>query len=310
MPGIFERITSLSGTEFAKATNLAHQTYQTRMATHGHTGRALVETVAHVCRNHPGLVGIGVGLLVEHLLAEDKKHYDKTHLTDGTPIPGADPKAAAPLAPPIDPTNPHHGLHLPFKEIHLANLRPGHVAWEVFGGILLLKVAATGVRMFRHKHQGQPWFSHAAKVHLFSGALGAYYLTKSLKAPRPSAWRNAAAALFLTDALKPVFRPDKNWRAAADQVVPAQPAQVAQVVSIAPVAPAPAAANQTAAAFEPQTPAERARAAAMYAAQNPSDQPLSFEGHGAVVAPVNVGPAPVETAPPPPPTYTDAPLSH
>ncbi len=309
MPGIFERITSLSGTEFAKATNLAHQTYQTRMATHGHTGRALVETVAHVCRNHPGLVGIGVGLLVEHFLAEEKKHYEKTHLADGTPIPGADPKATAPLAPAVDPIHPHavKGAHLPFKQIHLANLRPGHVAWEVFGGILLLKIAATGVRMFRHKHQEAPWFAHAARVHLFSGAFGAYYVTKAFQAPRPSAWRNAAAALFLTDALKPVFRPDKNFRPAVQPMTPAQPAQVANVTPIAAPAPVPPpAANESGGRdpmADPQTPAERARAAAMYAAAHPETAPQSYEGHGQVTQPVNVGE-------PTPQATMDSPILH
>src|SRR5476649_1541175 len=79
MAGIFERITSLAGTEAAKAINLAHEHFQLRMGEHGHTGRALIETVAEVCRNHPNLVGIAVGLMVEQLLVEEK-HRHEAHL--------------------------------------------------------------------------------------------------------------------------------------------------------------------------------------------------------------------------------------
>jgi hypothetical protein len=289
MPGIFERISSLSGTELAKATNLAHNTFQGRMAEHGHTGRALVETVAHVCRNHPGLVGLGVGLMVEQLLAHEKKHFDQTHTPDGAPLPGME-KHPQGDNPPIGAPTPHPlNAHVPYANIRLSHIRPGHIAGEVFGGLVLLKIAATGIRMFRHKHQGESWFQHAARIHLFSGSLGAYYLAKSLKQPRPSAWTNAAAALFLTDALKPVLKRDKNWRPPVEPHVPARAAQVAEV---APVAPQTAAPGQ-----RPQTAAEMARAAAMYQASPaqpaaaPPSQPeaQSFEGHGQVTQPVSLG---------------------
>ena len=282
MSGLFERLTSLSGTELAKATNLAHQTYQSRMATHGHTGRALVETVAHVCRNHPGLVGIGVGLVVEQFLAHEKQVYDKTHAPDGTPLPGAQPAPGQPLPHPIN-----HDL--PLHEIKLANLRPGHIAGEVFGALVLLKIASTGVRMFRHKHQGETWFNHAARIHLFSGSIGAYYLVKSLKARKPSAWTNAFAALFITDALKPVLKRDPKWRPAPGVQTTAEPAHIAEVT------PLPAAAPVDPAV---ETPAARARAAALYAAQHqqaaPEPPPQTFEGHGEVTQPVSIGGETVE----------------
>ena len=281
MSGLFERITSLSGTELAKATNLAHQTYQSRMATHGHTGRALVETVAHVCRNHPGLVGIGVGLLVEQLLAHEKHVYDKTHAPDGTPLPGV---SVAPKPAPGQPLPHPINHHLPLHEIKLANLRPGHIAGEVFGALVLLKIASTGVRMFRHKHQGETWFNHAARIHLFSGSIGAYYLVKSLKSKKPSAWTNALAALFLTDALKPVLKRDPKWRPSPEMARQAEPEHVAEVTQL-PVTPAEP---------RPDTPAERARAAALYAAQQQqaataAPQPQTFEGHGEVTQPVSIG---------------------
>ena len=43
--GVIEKIGSLAGTEMAKAVNLAHETFQDRVGEHGHTGRALGETV-------------------------------------------------------------------------------------------------------------------------------------------------------------------------------------------------------------------------------------------------------------------------
>jgi hypothetical protein len=286
MSGLFERLTSLSGTELAKATNLAHQTYQSRMSTHGHTGRALVETVAHVCRNHPGLVGIGVGLVVEQLLAHEKHIYDKTHAPDGTPLPGVQP-APAPGQPLPHPIN----HHLPLHEIKLANLRPGHIAGEVFGALVLLKIASTGVRMFRHKHQGETWFNHAARIHLFSGSIGAYYLVKSLTLKKPSAWTNAFAALFITDALKPVLKRDPKWRPAPGMQTSAEPAHLAEVTPL-PVAAAP---------VDVDTPAARARAAALYAARPqqaaPEPAPPPFEGHGEVTQPVSIGGDAVEAQP-------------
>ena len=76
MAGIMERVGALAGTELSKAVDLAHRTYQDRMGVHRHTGRALVETVAEVCRNHPNLVGVGAGLLVEQLLVQEKQRHD------------------------------------------------------------------------------------------------------------------------------------------------------------------------------------------------------------------------------------------
>ena len=226
MAGIIERIGSLAGTELAKAVNLAHSHYTARMNVHGHTGRALVETVAEVCRNHPNLVGIGVGLLVEQLLTEEKKHHDAqvrareeapptpVDPVTGEPVPAppADPHAIpGPASTPTDPSHPDHPdhhLHLPTlhaPSVRLSNLKPGKTAWEVFGALMALKIASFTARLFKRDH-ADVWFAPAARIHLISGSLATYYFVKSARSPKLSAWRNAAIALFATDALKPVLK--------------------------------------------------------------------------------------------------------
>lgn len=231
MSGIFERVASLAGSEVAQATNLFHETFKSGMGEHGHTGRALVESVAKVCRNHPNLVGIGAGLVVEQLLLAEKLRYDAHH---------PESQGGATIDPALAPARP-----VPLHLSRVANLRPGRIAMEVFGGLMMLKLAATGARIFRHKRQGEAWFAPAAKVRLFSGTLAAYYLCKSLKSPRLSAWRNAAILLFATDALKPVLRLDpKLHRPAAATSAPvarAQPPVVqTAVLQAMPVAAQPA----------------------------------------------------------------------
>jgi hypothetical protein len=215
---IIDRIGALAGTELGKAIDLAHRHYQERMGAHNHTGRALVETAAEVARNHPNLIGIGVGLLVEQYLAHQKRQHDLMIASGGRPL-----KRDHDRAPKTDQHAGDHsggGLHLPHLHVpviphdlaQVAALRPGRVALEVFGGILLLKLASTGARMFRHRHQGEVWFAPAARVRLFSGTLAAYYLMKSIRSPKLSAWRNAAVALFATDAMKPVLKVRKGDR--------------------------------------------------------------------------------------------------
>jgi len=222
MAGIIERIGSLAGTELAKAVNLAHSYYTGRMAVHGHTGRALIETVAEVCRNHPNLVGIGVGLMVEQLLVEEKKHHEaqlkaevvapvEVDPVTGEPLRAPTPEQGAiagPASVPAGPDHPDHHLHFPalhVPTVRLSTLKPGKVAWEVFGALLLIKFGAFTARLFRRGHT-EVWFAPAGRIHLFSGTIATYYLVKSLSSPKVSAWRNAAIALFATDALKPVLK--------------------------------------------------------------------------------------------------------
>ncbi len=86
----------------------------------------------------------------------------------------------------------------------------------MFGGLLLLKFSVAAGRMFGRKrahHDG--WFAAAAKIHLLSASIATYYFAKSLRAEKVSAWRNAAVALFGTDAIKPLLKPNKRLRAVA-----------------------------------------------------------------------------------------------
>ena len=231
--GIVERIGALSGTEAAKAVNFAHEHFQTRMDEHGHFGRSLVETVAEVCRNHPNLVGIGAGLAVEQLLAHEKRHHDAMAAA-GTEA----GSAARPLAMTAHGTaHPHAAFHNPLPRIRLETIKPGRIALEVFGALVLLKFGSGLARAFKKRH-GEVWFAPAAKIHLFSGALAAYYLAKAVKSPKVSAWRNAAVALFVTDALKPVLKARPAGAAGSARPAPA-PAPVAPPPPPPPPAPEP-----------------------------------------------------------------------
>ena len=124
-------------------------------------------------------------------------------------------------------------------------MKPGRVAFEVFGGLMLLKIAASGARIFRHKHQDEVWFAPAAKIHLLSGTLCAYNLTKAMRSKNVSAWRNGAILFFGTDAIKPVLKWYKAHPPAARTEAPAAaqpaPAPAPPVPGPGPV-PAPVAA--------------------------------------------------------------------
>jgi hypothetical protein len=254
MAGIFERITSLAGTEAAKAINLAHDTYTSRMQVHGHTGRALVETVAEVCRNHPNLVGIGAGLLVEQLLVEEKRLHDSRVAAAAAPRPveGQAPPEAAESAPPPAAAGPVNGLpldhpdhpdhhinfpHLHAPEIRLSRLRPGRVAAEVFGTLILLKLGAWGSHLFRRRRRTEVWFAPVSRIHLLSATLAAYYFVRALRSPKLSAWRNAAVALFATDAIKPLLKAPKGTPKAA---LAAAPATLTAPPPVEPTPPPPA----------------------------------------------------------------------
>jgi|GEM_PF-2159265 len=247
MPGIIETLGAMAGTDLGKAINLAHTTFQSRMGEHNHFGRALLETIAKVAREHPNLMGIGAALLVEAIILADKRHHE-LH-PDGAAQPHAGggggglphvnlPHVSAPHVGLPHISAPHLDLpHLQAPSLHLDHIKPGKVALEVMGGLILLKFASFGARVFRRRHAQEVWFAPAAKIHLISGTLAAYYISKSISSPKVSAWRNAAAALFATDALKPVLKAPKRPKGAA-----ATPAlAVAAPVAATPVTPAPAA---------------------------------------------------------------------
>lgn len=316
MAGIVERIGSLAGTELAKAINLAHTFYNERMGAHGHTGRALVETVAEVARNHPNLVGIGVGLLVEQLLAEEKRRHD-AYIANGGAEPHPDAHAPSQEAHPAPGGHDRH-LHLPelHSPIRITALRPGRVAFEVFGAILLLKLASSGVKMFRHKNQHEVWFAPAARVRLWSATIATYYFVKSLRSPKISAWRNAAVALFGTDALKPVLRgpKPKKGKGAAPTVRAPAPALSAPAE---PAAPDPVHDPFTPAAAS-FSPAADASAVSTVGRPKPDPRPMPVwpsEAKKAAQAVAHTpapdpapAPAPVGAPPPPPIEPHDGPF--
>lgn len=239
--GIFDRVTSLASTEWAQASNLAHATFQSRIGVHRHTGRALIETAAEVCRNHPNLVGIAAGFMVERLLVEERHRHDAyvaAQAKRGRAVAAQTPQPAIDAAPPVMPVQTAH--------LKLMRLKPRKIAWEVFGALILLKLASSGARFFRHKNQNEVWFAPAARIRLFSGSIAAYQLAKALRSPKVSAWRNAVVLFFGTRALKPLLNPSKKAMAAAAAAATASAAAtntaVTQAAPIAqpPVAPAAA----------------------------------------------------------------------
>lgn len=207
---IFDHVGKLAGTEWAQATNFAHKHYQDRLVEHRHPVRAFIETVAVVAREHNNLAGLAVGFTVERLLQAEKDRHDALEAAKAaTPggwtqvaHDGAAPRPATPVV--RGPVN----LDLP-----LFDQSPIKVAVQVFGALLLLKMAAGGARFFRKDKSSDVWFAPASRIRLFSGSLAAYFLVKALRATNLSAWRNAAILFFGTDAIKPILRAPRRKRA-------------------------------------------------------------------------------------------------
>lgn len=272
MAGIIEHIQSAVGGETAKIAEFVHETFHERFSSHGHFGRAAVETVAETCRKHPAAIGLATGLLVDRLLVEEERRHEAKV--------AAEAGEAAAAVPANEPKARKKAKTAPLR---LMQMKPGRVAFEVFGGLMLLKVAASGARIFRHKHQDEIWFAPAAKIHLLSGTLCAYNLTKALRSKNVSAWRNGAILLFGTDAIKPVLKWYKTHPPAARQAEPA----TALAAAVAPAAePAPAAAPAPASAPFSHDAVARAAPAVSYA---------ELFSHGAA----DFGPVRLEAAPDP-----------
>jgi hypothetical protein len=218
MPGIFERLSTLAGSDIEKAADLAHRTFQGGLADHGHHGRAFVETLVELCRDHPNLVGIGVGVLVEQLLSEEKRAHDRK-VMEAPPALAAPPQAEGEAAPAEAPAPPAPVSHLPprlARWVEPHKIRPGRLALEVFGALMLLKFSHAMGHIFRGKRaQRDGWLASAAKIHLLSASIATYYFSSALRSPKVSAWRNAAVGLFGTDAIKPLLKPKKPLRNAA-----------------------------------------------------------------------------------------------
>ena len=229
MPGLFQRLSTLVGSDIEKAADLAHRTFNAGLDEHGHHGRAFIESLAKLCREHPNLVGIGVGILVEQLLSEEKREHDRKMAAQAAMapavVPATDP-AAPVIAPPlslghdsvgVDPfllsPGPAPAVRGPARVHHI---RPVRLALEVFGGLMALKFSHAIGRMFgKGRPQHDSWFTSAAKIHVLSASLATYCFASALHSPRVSAWRNAAIGLFGTDAIKPLLKPQKALRRAA-----------------------------------------------------------------------------------------------
>lgn len=197
--GIFDRLGSIASTDVGKAFDTAHEHFQQRLNTHGHFGRALLESLAETARNHPSLFGIGVGVLVEQLLVHEK-HQHETELAEA-----ARNGSAPPPAPAETPAPQRAPPHAPHHELRLWHMKPGKLAFEVFGALLLLKFGVAAAKAFSHK---RPALAPIARIHLFSATIATYLVAKTLKSHEVSAWRNGFIGLFATDALKPLLSPD------------------------------------------------------------------------------------------------------
>jgi hypothetical protein len=238
MTGILDGLKTIAGADASKIADFAHGHFSDRMGEHGHTGRAIIETAAELCRRHPNLVGIAAGVMVERLLVAEKHHHDEHLAAEQAAAPAAalttvadDETAEASKGKPRKPKSVKAAkgkVKGNQDHLRLHALKPGRVAMEVFGGLLLLKMAASGARIFRHKHQGEVWFAPAAKIHLWSATFCAYNTVKAFRSPHVSAWRNGAILFFGTDAIKPVLKwyrthPAHAWenKPAAIQSAPA-----------------------------------------------------------------------------------------
>jgi hypothetical protein len=231
MAGIIEHVRSAVGGETAKIAEFIHATFHDRMSSHGHFGRAAVETVAETCRKHPAAIGLAAGFLVDRLLVEEARRLEAKAAAEA----GDAPAAAAAAHPSEGQANKRQAKQKARRApIRLTQMKPGRVAFEVFGGLMVLKIAASGARIFRHKHKDEVWFAPAAKIHLLSGTLCAYNLTKALRSRNVSAWRNGAILFFGTDAIKPVLKWYRTHPPAARNDPPARPVDTTP----APVQPA------------------------------------------------------------------------
>ena len=205
MAGFLERLETAIGKELAGIAGFAHDTFQSRMGEHGHTGMALIETIAEVCRNHPNIVGIGAGILVERLLVAEKHAHDAhmAALAEHADRQAGLRPAKRKKAPPPPTTR------AAFRLQKGRRLRPGRLAFEVMGGLIALKIANSATRLFHHKHHGEVWFAPVARIHVISAGIATYNLISAINDPKVSAWRNGAILFFGTDAVKPLL----NWYA-------------------------------------------------------------------------------------------------
>jgi len=201
--GIFDRLGVMGTTDAGQALSSAHEHFQSRINTHGHFGRALIESLAEMCRNHPNIVGVAVGVIVEQFLVHEKHHHDLVEAeraeAERNGVAPPDHKLALPRA------APHHTPH---HLLRFSRIRPGRIAMEVFGALVLLKFSTGIAHIFSRKKNHRSSVGTVARIRLFSATFAAYYISKALKSHDVSALRNGLAVFFATNALKPLMRPD------------------------------------------------------------------------------------------------------
>ncbi|HEY5410356.1 MAG TPA: hypothetical protein VIJ94_06480 [Caulobacteraceae bacterium] len=218
--GIFDRLGALGGTDAGQALGAAHDHFQSRINTHGHFGRAFIESLAELCRNHPNLVGVAVGVLVEQLLVHEKHHHD-IELAEEARAEREGRATGSPIKP-LPRAAPHHTPHhlMRFSRIH-----PFRIAMEVFGALILLKFSFGIARIFsRQRAHSKASLATVARIRLFSASFAAYFIAKALRSHEVSASRNALAMFFGTRALQPLLRPDFR-RPSAEPPPPRPPAE-------------------------------------------------------------------------------------
>ena len=228
--GLFNSLSALGGTSTGQALGSAHEHFQQRLNTHGHFGRAFIESFAELCRNHPNLVGVAAGVLVEQLLVHEKHHHDLEVKEEArAEHEGLPPGSKAPgLRPPAPHHTPHHLLR--FSRIH-----PFRIAMEVFGALVLLKFSLGMAKVFSRKRaHARASLAPVAKIRLFSASFAAYFIAKALRSHDVSASRNALAMFFGTRALKPLLRPSDRRPSAAPPPPPPEPPAAEPGFALAP----------------------------------------------------------------------------
>jgi len=143
-------------------------------------------------------------VLVEQFLVHEKHHHDQEVAEEAEAEREGLPQGSRVSIPRAAPHHtPHHLLR--FSRIH-----PGRIAFEVFGGLVLLKMSAGIARIFsrRRREHARSTVGSISRIRLFSATFAAYFFAKILKSHEVSSLRNGLAIFFATRAMKPLLRPD------------------------------------------------------------------------------------------------------
>ena len=104
-------------------------------------GMAIFETIAEVCRNHPNIIGIAAGVLVERFLVAEKKHHEERLVAATDHHEQQTQKAKRKAAPkPLTRAD--------IRRKKSKRLKPLRLAFEVLGALIVLKLANSSTRFF------------------------------------------------------------------------------------------------------------------------------------------------------------------